>query len=418
MSPRTGRFQRLGPASIRRPIARLALEARWHWLSTGVARPLPASAIQPGPLVVSAFYNEVLGVGRAGRLTAGWLENVGLPVVRHDLRPGLVHQLHGGLPFPVKENGGVWLIHGNPPEAKSAMLAHKSDGWRRRYRIGYWAWETSEAPADWAETVPYFHEVWVPSTFVAEALKCALHNRQRPSSGALIRVVPHALPDLSGLKADRARFGIRDDEVATLSAVDLRSTAARKNPWGSVEAWSLAFPRPQAGRRLILKLIGGTADRDALARLHAAAASRPDITLMDTHLSDGEMGGLVASVDIVLSPHRAEGFGLVLAEAMALGKAVVATGYSGNMDFMDANSAALVPYTLRTADDPSGRYRGVWAEPDLQRCAELLKVLVEDPSRRRALGVAAQRRIADLGKAWSASTLAEQSWVSFVAPCS
>ncbi|MBN8553785.1 MAG: glycosyltransferase family 4 protein [Caulobacterales bacterium] len=406
---RAGQFRKLAPAAIRRPIARLVLEARWRWSSA--AQPVEPADIQPGPLIVSGFFNEVLGVGRAGRLTADWLETTGLPVVRHDLRPALVHQLHGGLDFPVKAAGGVWLIHANPPEAKAAMLAHQTGGWRGRYRIGYWAWETSEAPADWADAATRFHEIWVPSRFVADAVERTFRQRGKAALAARIGVVPHVLPDLSDIQPDRSRFGIGAQEVAVLAAMDLRSTAARKNPQGAIEAWMLAFPRPEIGRRLMLKLTGGTADPSALERLRTFARERPDVTLLDEDLADREMDRLVASVDIVLSPHRAEGFGLVLAEAMALGKGVVATGFSGNMDFMDATSAALIPFSLTTADDPTGRYGGVWAEPDIGACAEILKALVDDAGRRRALGLAAAKRIEGLRQTWSKDAIRHQTWV-------
>jgi glycosyltransferase involved in cell wall biosynthesis len=88
----------------------------------------------------------------------------------------------------------------------------------------------------------------------------------------------------------------------------------------------------------------------------------------------------------VLSLHRGEGFGLVLAEAMLLGKPVVATGWSGNTDFMDATNAALVGYRLVPARDDRLVYRGLWAEPDVEEAALLLRKLADDADLRRDLG--------------------------------
>lgn len=410
---RVGRFRKFGPTAVRRPIARLVLEARWRWLAA--ARPADPIDIPQGPIVVSGFFNEVLGLGRAGRLTADWLEGMNLPVVRHDLRPALTHQLHGGLDFPVRTRGGVWLIQANPPEAKAAMLAFRDEHWRDRYRIGYWAWETTSAPPDWAEIATRFHEIWVPSQFAADAVERTIQQQGRTAQAGRIRVVPHVLPQLSDILPDRARFGIAPEDVTVLSALDLRSTAARKNPWGSVEAWLLAFPHAAPGRRLILKLTGAAADPDSLERLRSVAHNRPDVTLLEQDITDHDMNALIASVDIVLSPHRAEGFGLVLAEAMALGKAVVATAFSGNMDFMDSTSAALIPFALTAVDDPTGRYRGVWAEPDIAACAEILVTLVDDPGRRAALGRAAAARIDSLRQSWSKDEIGHQHWAQHLA---
>jgi glycosyltransferase involved in cell wall biosynthesis len=96
--------------------------------------------------------------------------------------------------------------------------------------------------------------------------------------------------------------------------------------------------------------------------------------------------------DIVLSLHRSEGFGLVLAEAMLLGRPVIATGWSGNMAFMDAGSTALVDYRLVAADDPRQVYTGAaWAEPDQASAVQHLRHLADHADARHALGAAGQR---------------------------
>ena len=89
----------------------------------------------------------------------------------------------------------------------------------------------------------------------------------------------------------------------------------------------------------------------------------------------------------MLSLHRAEGFGLVLAEAMLLGKPVIATGWSGNMGFMDAASAATVGYRLVPVEDARQVYRdSYWAEPDVADAAAHLRRLADDAETRAAMG--------------------------------
>jgi glycosyltransferase involved in cell wall biosynthesis len=100
---------------------------------------------------------------------------------------------------------------------------------------------------------------------------------------------------------------------------------------------------------------------------------------------------LTAASDIVMSLHRSEGFGLVLAEAMLLGKPVIATGWSGNMAFMDAGSAALVDYRLVATDDPRQVYTGAsWAEADQASAVQHLRRLADDAAARSALGAKGQ----------------------------
>ena len=112
----------------------------------------------------------------------------------------------------------------------------------------------------------------------------------------------------------------------------------------------------------------------------------PNIRLETRVLPPGDRHALTACADIVLSLHRGEGFGLVLAEAMLLGKPVIATGWSGNTDFMGCMNAALVSYRLVPARDDRSVYRGQWAEPDVAEAASLLRALADDPTRRIALG--------------------------------
>jgi glycosyltransferase involved in cell wall biosynthesis len=106
----------------------------------------------------------------------------------------------------------------------------------------------------------------------------------------------------------------------------------------------------------------------------------------------GRVESLIALSDIVISLHRAEGFGLVPAQAMLRGVPVVATAFSGNMDYMDSVSAALVDFCLVPVQDSAQIYEpmkgAVWAEPDVAHAADHLRRLGDDAAARRALGAA------------------------------
>ena len=126
---------------------------------------------------------------------------------------------------------------------------------------------------------------------------------------------------------------------------------------------------------------------DDFARIVDAVGAAPNIRLETRTLPAADLHALTAASDIVLSLHRSEGFGLVLAEAMLLGKPVIATGWSGNMTFMDADSAALVRYDLVPAQDPRQVYVGAsWAEPDQATAVAHLRRLANSRSERTALG--------------------------------
>ena len=206
------------------------------------------------------------------------------------------------------------------------------------------------------------------SEFTAAAFRAWLP----PDAGIVVRIVPIpvavAPPTPSTL--GRADFGLPDAAVIVLVSFSLASSNVRKNPLGAMQAFRAAFG-DRADRILLLK-IGNPGHFPAEfagperggGRLFRISASKPaPCRAADSH-------ALTACADIVLSLHRSEGFGLVPAEAMLLGRPVVATGWSGNMDFMDADSAALVGYRLVPARDPRGVFEApgaVWAEPDLDR---------------------------------------------------
>lgn len=392
------------------PIRRRAIDALLGGIAAarrpGWAIARPGDAAAPGDVMVSGFLNEVSGVGRAARMTADALERAGVRVVRHDLRPMFADLLRGGLELPGRRNGGVWIVHANAPEGEAALAAHRPADWARRRRIAYWAWETPLAPASWARVAPFFHEIWTPSRFTHDAVAERLRGSGRPELVERLRVVPHPAPTPFAGRPDATAWTASEGAFRALVLFDARSAADRKNPWGAVEAWTRAFPQPSADAVLLLKAVGLDLDPRVRGRLDAILAARSDVRVLDTELDDHGVRALVAACDVLLSTHRAEGFGLVLAEAMACGRAVVATGWSGNTDFMDERCSVLLPYRLVPVVDASAAYRGsVWAEPAVDAAAAALRRLRADPEERARLGAAAAVRVRDLDRAWTPDSL-------------
>lgn len=369
-------------------------------------RPLPApgkaghQALKRGPLIVSGFFGDERGVGRAGRLTLSAFERAGYRPIAHDL----THLLRREVPEPppIRVCGGVWVLHCNAPEAGHVLRRHLELSRAPLYRVGYWAWELPEAPRDWLEIASYFHEIWTPSAFSAGAFA------QAPVQ---VRTMPHCLPP-STVRRVRGRA---DAGTRFLTFADLRSTAARKNPIGAIKAYLQAFP-VAGSARLVVKLTGVAADRRALGWVRALVEHRRDIEVMTETLSDAGVQTLVREADVVISLHRSEGFGLTIAEAMAQGKAVVATGWSGNVEYMTSECARqLVPYSLTEVHDPSGVYAGQrWAEPDVEVAARMIRTLAEDGALRARLGALNEAAIGELGEAWTAHRLNAEAFTDWL----
>lgn len=356
-----------------------------------------APALARGATVrVAGLLSNASGIGEGARLCAEALESLGWPVIRSDLTSVFaavnVDEARAGDTPASPGPGGAVIIHLNPPLLPHARLLLRGATVGQRV-IGYWAWELPAIPHEWRRAFDYVHEVWAPSAFCAEAI--------RPYTNRPVRVVPHPVMQPRPALLGRTDFGLPDKAFVALTMLHFGSGFERKNPLAAIRAFRTAFGN-RADTVLVVKVTADTNLPWAERALADAVADAPNIRVLERTLPRSHLAALVAASDAVISLHRSEGFGLVLAEAMRCGRAVVATGWSGNMEFMSADSAALVGYTLVPVADPQGTYGAdqVWAEPDEMEAAGWLVRLAEDAGLRACLGGAAERRSeATLGRA-------------------
>ena len=259
---------------------------------------------------------------------------------------------------------------------------------RRRSSAGLWFWEGSTLPRELRPALDLVDEIWVASDFVGRTLA------GETSKPVLTFPLPVLVPERPPLT--RADVGLPEDAFVFLFVFDFFSTLERKNPLGLVEAFTRAFPEP--GRALLyLKSINGNRAPEDLKRVQEAIRGRGDIVLSDGYLEGDQLAALTALSDCYVSLHRSEGFGLTIAEAMAFGKPAIATGYSGNLAFMDDESAYLIPYSLTSLEHAVGPYPAgtVWADPDLEAAASVLREVFERPDAARERGEAGRAAVAE-----------------------
>ena len=342
------------------------------------ASPPPAS----GGIAVAGELSRASGLGEGARLILRGLQHAGVPNWKIDIGNLLpAHTEDFPVVSEVPPPGAPLLLHVNGPLLPLVMLRLPRSLVRGRIIIGYWLWELPAVPPDWHAATRFVHEVWVPSDFIARAVEPALPGR--------VRVVPFPLaiarPEPAPL--DRTAFGLPSDAIVVLVSFNLASSFERKNPLATIAAFRAAFG-DRSDRLLLLKVGNREHAPDDFSRIVDAVGSAPNIRLETRTFPAPDLHALTAASDIVLSLHRSEGFGLVLAEAMLLRKPVIATGWSGNMTFMDAESSALVDYRLVPARDPRQVYAGAdWAEPEQASAVAHLRRLADDAAERRALGM-------------------------------
>lgn len=331
-----------------------------------------------------------LGAGARGHRRAAMA--AGIEVIAHDIplqRQG-VRPDAALAPAHAPLTADCVVTHINADQAAQATAHIDPRALSRRHRIGYWAWELPNFPLDWLPAFQHVDEVWVPSRFVAEAIAA---RAVKP-----VHVIPHPIapPPPVSQAAARQRLGLPADRLIFLAAFDLASHGDRENPDGTLRAFMRAFPEGKNGPLLCLKLQGLVRRDKRLTGLLREAMARPDVIVIDRTLDEAEMDALRQAVDVLVSLHRSDGFGLWIAEAMACGKTCIVTDHAGPRDFCDAANALLVPHRLREVrlDEYPFAAGQRWAEPDADAAVTAM-LMASEPGLRERLGAAARAVIAE-----------------------
>ncbi|WP_371183066.1 glycosyltransferase family 4 protein [Xanthomonas sacchari] len=384
-----GQRQVVLPASLR-----FSNIAEWPPAATKVALARPSQtetwASTRGANLLGYISGE-FGLGVSARAYASALLSVGYPIAIVDADIDIPHsrqdrslEAYAGMAEPSFDTTVVFV---NPDHFDAAMAEFRKLKPRSGRVIGCWFWELPRVPDAWMAAVQQVDEIVVATEFVAEAFRAVT---DKP-----VTRIPFPLLPMPASALSRAHLGLPDDVFVFLCTFDCNSSLERKNPAGVIQAFRQAFPPDQENVRLLLKSSNGERNPESLIQLAGLIGGDRRILLRDGVIDASHVAAMHELSDCYVSLHRAEGLGLGMAECMRLGKPVIATGWSGNRDFMDESNSFLVDYSLvpvRADQYPHGEGQR-WAEPDIGHAAQQMCSVLRDPERAARIAAVGRRRI-------------------------
>ena len=386
-------------------VAKANGNARDHWTAHGKNEWRPGSG-------VSQFADRKPGVGRAlrtrlrvcfmgpisiksglGTAARGYVDalsllDIDLEVI--DTSAALYPNRLGYIEHP-SSKPDITIIHQNADAIGNLFKFLDKSILDDTYVVGIWVYELLAFREKWREAFAAVDEVWTPSAFCAESIATVA------PSGFPIKIVPHVVP-IKELNEtyDRKYFGVPNESFVFLCSFDASSSIERKNPASCLKAFREAFAgNPSAFLVLKYHSAAGYGDEVRALRREFEASN---VLFMDIMLTHEQSDALKGIADCAISPHRSEGFGLNIAEMMALGKPVIVTGYSGNMQFCNCENSLLIPYSLTEVTPDAGPYpRGaLWADPHHDELVSAMRRVASSTELAANIGAAAKKTVAQV----------------------
>lgn len=321
------------------------------------------------------------GLGASARNYLAALERTGVPVTAYN-----VVERAGRFEVPdwnPDQRDKVHIFHINADMTHRLFLSAPQELQDDTYNIAIWFWELLDFRREWMSAFGAFDEIWVASEFVR-------HSVASVSPLPVVKMPMVVAEPVEAERQPRSDFDIPANAFAFACIFDVGSVIARKNPGAAIAAFDAAFGE-QDDVVLLLKYHGSHHYPESLATLLQLAKSNPKIRVYERDFTAREMQSFVAAIDCLVSPHRSEGFGLNIAEAMLAEKPVIVTGFSGNMDFTTDENSYLVDYRLSEVGDDCGPYpsHSLWAEPRVDDLAAHMRAVFVDRA-----GAATKARVA------------------------
>lgn len=317
------------------------------------------------------------GLGQSMRILAGILDKNEIPFVIIQVnQPGGLERNQDSWDYKIEAEPkyAVNLIHINASEWAESYIRFSKEILEGRYNIAYWLWELETFPKQWTPCMQTVDEIWAPSEFICDCL--------RNYTDKTVLKVPYSIELALPVQYGRAHFHLPEDVFLYLVMYDFKSISERKNPKGMIRAFKQAFSPKEAndGKIGLVVKVNHVENRQELHELQLELEQYEFINYITENLDRSEVESLVSAVDVYVSLHRSEGFGLPAAEAMYMGTPVIATNWSATTEFMSEKNACLVDYKMVSLNRQLGPYpKGSrWADADIEQAAGYMKKLYYD----------------------------------------
>lgn len=353
----------------------------------------PASISQPkttrpfGINLIGFAFGE-LGIGEDVRMAAAACDAASIPYSVLNIHPGdSLRQEDEALREHVSRSGAseeapyaINLFCLTGFDTARVALERGPQLFEGRTNVGWWPWELPVWPKQWEEALQIVDEIWAATRFTEEMYRNAVDRINSPYPSVTYMPLPASVSRLK--VSSRITFHLPPEKYLFLYVFDFNSYLERKNPFAAIKAFREAFARDDLSVGLVLKTMNSQPNNPNWKQFLREVKRDSRIILFDQTLDRGDVLGLMNACDAYVSLHRSEGFGRTLAEAMLLGKPVVGTDFSGNVDFL--NDAVGFPVAYEQRPVREGEYPFVinsdqawWADALIPHAAAQMRACKE-----------------------------------------
>jgi glycosyltransferase involved in cell wall biosynthesis len=315
---------------------------------------------------ISGYINKQFGLGEGVRSNIRAIKTTNIPYVINDfnivLSKHVMDETQSVLTVSEENPYNINLVQINIDRLHSVMQQTDKSYFQNKYNIAFWAWELENFPEESKVFFNLFNEIWVPSNFCTEAIS-------KVSPIPVIKIM-HSI-EIENTTYSRKDFNLPENKFIFMTMFDYYSSISRKNPLATIDSYEQSFGKNNPDVLLLIKTSISKEFPNEKNQLVNRIGDNKSIIIVEEILERDKLYSLMNCCDCFVSLHRSEGFGLTMAEAMYLGKPVIATAYSANTEFMNINNSFPVKYKLIQTGDQYyfSTDKDVWADADVQHAS-------------------------------------------------